>query len=47
MLAVNQRNAVQRFANLEDLSIAVVAERQRVEAEHQVELQPCHRRRDG
>ena len=39
MLAVDERPAVERFADLEDLAVAVLAERRRIEAEHQVELQ--------
>ena len=39
MLPVDERHAVQRLADLEDLAIAVIAEGERIEAQHQVELQ--------
>src|SRR6187399_1727461 len=39
MLPVDQGYAVQCLADLEDLAIAVIAKRERIETEHEVELQ--------
>jgi hypothetical protein len=39
MLPVDQRQAVERLADLEDLAIPIVTNGQRIEAEHQAELQ--------
>ena len=41
MLAIDERQVVERFADLEDLAIAIVAERGRLEAQHQRESQPA------
>ena len=35
MLAIDQRTAVERLADLKDLAVAVIAERRGLEAEHQ------------
>src|SRR5262245_39270618 len=39
MLAIDERPAIERFADLEDLGVAALARRERIEAEHVVEPQ--------
>jgi hypothetical protein len=41
MLTIDQRPAVQRLANLEQLTIAVLSDARRIEAQHRIERHPA------